>query len=135
MSRTDKDRPYWVVLNDKTIPKTYEHNHTKFGHYGINYWGKRKYTPDYCTAFEDLTWHTYDDIYYLPCRPREIVSTGGGKWPLDFRLKLYRRRRRDFLKEQVKRFNSNWQLHGDYDFMNDDVFEERRDETSHQPNY
>jgi hypothetical protein len=132
MSRTDKDRPYWVVLNDETIGMTYKHDHTRFGFIGVNYWGKLKIVADHCTAFENLTWHSWDDRHYLPCRRYEDFYTGGGgKRPLNCRLRKYRRRRRDFLKVQIKRYNSNPDLHDDLEFMNEDVFEVFRDESSH----
>lgn len=134
MSRTDKDRPYWVQINDKTIPQECSHNHTVFGIYQTDYWGKIKHTQDYCTEHEILTWNSSQDFYYFPCRRYPIVSLSGDKRPHDCRLKLYRRRRRDFLKGQVKKYNSNPDLHDDIEFMNEDVFEALRDERSHRKN-
>ena len=134
MSRTDKDRPYWVKLNDKTISQYCSHNHTSFGKWQNDHLGKIKYMQDYCTEFEEFTWNSFQDRHYFPCRRYSVLPQGGDKWPQDCRVKLYRRRRRDFLKGQVKKYNSNSDLHDDIEFMNEDVFEVLPDERNHRKN-
>lgn len=49
MSRTRKDRPDWVKLNDRKTPRIANHNHKQFGAEGMMFQGKKYSYLDYCT--------------------------------------------------------------------------------------
>jgi len=123
MSRTDKDRPYWVKINDDTLLKEYNHNHECFGDEWTNLRGVQRKMADHCTAFEYITWQMDRYWFQLPCKRELLISIGYWKLPPSYRHHKHRRHRRDYLKRQVKIFNSQHELHGDYEFMNDDVYE------------
>jgi len=49
MSRTRKDRPVRVRLNDKTEPKSGQHAHERLGAAGTTFWGEDYRFADRCT--------------------------------------------------------------------------------------
>ena len=142
MSRTHKDRPYWVRVNDFTLEMEYRHDHTVFGK--IERWPN----PDvnliyrymnYCTAFDrnvrpesplaSIYGKDIDGVHErweYPCIRFEIRRKNN-KWFYGFRYSksVVRPKERDFLRSQVRRYNSNYHLQDDTDFMNEDVFTTR----------
>lgn len=134
MSRTDKDRPMWVIFNDLSIPMKHQrHDHKMLGMVVLDYRGNPKKQPDECPVDKIYNWHDWHHRHFLlPCRRWPVfVNLGGGKIPHDCRLKPYRTQRRDFTKRQAKIYNSNYQLHDDLDFMDDETFELTWREKSH----
>jgi hypothetical protein len=131
MSRTDKDRPYWVVVNDETIDMRYVHDYHTLDLIGINYYSIYDIHSEYCTAYDRGIW-TARNLPRTPCFREPIVDKRGWwKLPKIDRSAPYRARRRDFLKNQVKIFNSQYGLHDGYDFMNEEVYEPFTNESSH----
>jgi hypothetical protein len=67
MSRTYKDRPYWVRANDKKEVREATHDHLRFGKTtkSIKY---GEYTvADYCTIDEPLKTGTFQESLERPC--------------------------------------------------------------------
>lgn len=143
MSRTDKDRPEWVRDNDFTLEMEYRHNHIVFGrikplpYYGIN--TICRYT-DYCTAFDVIPVQPdyvgtnifgkdnngKRELWEQPCIRFEIRRRSN-KWMSggDYPTHITRPKKRDFLKSQVRRFNSNYDAYDDYGFMEEDALAPR----------
>lgn len=143
MSRTDKDRPSWVKANDYTLELGYDHNHVIFGK--IERWSnpdsKLIYRyMDYCTAFDvvpvrpdyvDGRIFGKDKLgkrerWEYPC-VRYENRRHSNKWMsgADYPTHIIRPKKRDFLKSQVRRFNSNYDAYDDYGFMDEDAFPPR----------
>lgn len=58
MSRTDKDKPYWILCNDPQQVRHPYHNHNLFGKMTYkNFEGESQY-KDYCTIDEPVTKET-----------------------------------------------------------------------------
>lgn len=68
MSRTRKDRPYRVKVNDPAEPQRARHRHQAFGRAGTNFRGDKYAYQDRCTA-EDTVSHpsNRDRLAMLPC--------------------------------------------------------------------
>lgn len=68
MSRTRKDRPYRVRLNDKSEPKMRLHSHGSVGSVGTDFRGRDYRYADYCTI-EERSLHSSnrDPMNRRPC--------------------------------------------------------------------
>jgi len=129
MSRTDKDRPYWVRANDHTEARFEHHDHLKFGYEYeyVNTRGKRvevKYA-DYCTVNEPEVRYNHHEELDRPC----------GKWvghgyffgrysPKKKDRKVYywgpmRAARTRYLTNAVKDFNSFGEVDEEFYFQED----------------
>ncbi len=92
MSRTRKDRPYRVRVNDPREAKTVFHNHEAFGRSGIDYRGNEYGYADHCTADERTTHLSNRDStnrrpcerhlawQYGPCNHVSRQELVGGYW-------------------------------------------------------
>ena len=141
MSRTDKDRPDWVRLNDSMLEMEYRHNHLNFDReedYGTDYVYFQYH--DHCTAYEVIPQkpiHSNSFVYggirslenlEFPCARRQARYKND---KLHYRLDIYlapyyhkeeiRVQERVFLRNEAKRYNSNY-LSSDEYFMDDNVF-------------
>lgn len=145
MSRTDKDRPYWVRLNDYTVEVKYKHDHLKFDTFKRIYsFGKPITMLDYanhCTAFDLVTTRPLFGRYPIirgdflrmsnpipanPCFRYIALYKRAYVWNVrPYMSDIVRPKQRDFLKSQVRRFNSNYATYNDYDFMDEEVFTTR----------
>lgn len=68
MSRTQKDRPYRVRVNDRTEPRERKQSHTSFGVSGTNFLGLDYGYADHCTI-DDPVLHrsNRDPMNRPPC--------------------------------------------------------------------
>jgi hypothetical protein len=85
MSRTRKDRPYRVKVNDPREPKYISHRHGAFGVSGTNFLGQDFAYQDHCTADEPAIHPSNRDR--MAMRPCEMH--------LDWQYKFSRRASRD----------------------------------------
>lgn len=68
MSRTRKDRPYRVKVNDPREPTYASHRHSAFGITGTNFLGQDFGFQDHCTADEPAIHRSNRDVMALrPC--------------------------------------------------------------------
>lgn len=85
MSRTRKDRPYRVKVNDPREPKYISHRHSALGLTGSNFLGNEFGFKDRCTADDPAIHRSNRDIMALPpCEPH-----------LDWQSRFSRRPSRD----------------------------------------
>lgn len=116
MSRTRKDRPYWVRLNDKkeTIAKNEYHNHNIFGKTITLWTGEERTYADYCTIDEPAMNRSNREIRQRPCR----ISPGWNYYygtPTSERVNLgywspLRRDETDKLRKLTKFYNAGEDL-------------------------
>lgn len=66
MSRTRKDRPYRVRVNDKSEPKQLRHSHASFAVTGINFLGEEFGYADHCTIEEPVVHRSNRDPMNRP---------------------------------------------------------------------
>lgn len=84
MSRTRKDRPVWVKLNDRKTPRIAEHNHNLFGKKGLYGFGEPKEYAylDYCTIDkpQEAVVHIKEQspCYYYAAIPKIFYAKYGG---------------------------------------------------------
>lgn len=70
MSRTRKDRPYRVKVNDPREPSRVVHRHGVLGLAGTNFLGRDFAYEDHCTADEPAIHRSNRDVLALrPCEP------------------------------------------------------------------
>jgi hypothetical protein len=89
MSRTRKDRPYRVKVNDPREPKRVSHRHSAFGISGTNFLGQDFAVQGHCTADQPAVHRSNRDR--LAVRPCET--------DLDWRLSHSRRVPRGVITE------------------------------------
>lgn len=89
MSRTDKDRPYWVKANDETLLRAPRHDHTSLGIFFSQYLiGVSQYS-DHCTIDEPVERNWRDN-------ENRIVPT------CDYAPSVYHRLERSHTREDRK---------------------------------
>lgn len=129
MSKTDKDRPYWVRANDNTEARFDVHDHNHFGH---EYKFRNRYgvevvirVAEHCTINEPEINHHDKEAYAKPC----------GKWightyyygrhsPSKKARKVYywgpmRAARTNYLTNAVKDYNSFGEVDEEFYFQED----------------
>lgn len=82
MSRTDKDRPYRVRVNDPSEAKDRSHRHTSFGARGTNFLGEEYGYADHCTI-DEPTLHrsNRDPLNRPPCEAHLAFQYRPGSRP------------------------------------------------------
>lgn len=89
MSRTRKDRPDRVKLNDPSEPKRVSHRHAALGRSGTNFLGLDFAYKDHCTADEPAVHRSNRDITALrPCEP-QVARKSSGRVPRDVITEFY----------------------------------------------
>lgn len=82
MSRTHKDRPVWVKLNDRKTRRVEEHNHHRFGETGVFYKGGTYSYLEYCTIDkpQEAVHHAegQSPCYYYAAIPKIFYAKYGG---------------------------------------------------------
>lgn len=129
MSKTDKDRPYWVLANDNTLPRFSYHDHLKLG-------TEREYTnsrgrkvsvkyADYCTVNEPtVSYHRAEEME-RPCGKWIGHARFAGRYsPTKKARKVFywgpmRATRTNYLTKAVKDFNSFGEVDEDFYFQED----------------
>lgn len=84
MSRTLKDRPGWVKVNDPRMPTLTDHRHTLLGKEILHYVGGMPTVgryPDTCTIDEPVVYRTDRPGELLPCRRQNGWTTRKGPAP------------------------------------------------------
>jgi len=140
MSRTDKDRPWWVRSNDFTLAMKFSHEHLSFDTtYAPPFYGNSMYVLNYCTMFDRMPkrpvyvdseiFEYHEDgtivFYKFPC-VRWSWRDVERRWNSSphYHKHVMRPKERDFLKAEVKRYNSGY-VDGDEYFMDEEVFTTR----------
>lgn len=119
MSRTDKDRPYWVRVQDESEPRQAHHEHQRFGRVSHTLSGKIIEVADHCTIDEPTRGNgPYGYNWEKPC-------TYHLSWAYSYyNVDRYRRRamywgplRMDesmTLRKAVKQYNSTGEVDDDF---------------------
>lgn len=122
MSRTKKDRPYWVKVNDKKEAKRAHHDHESLGKIVRNFRGKIVKYADECTLEVPQT-HSSSDDHRSTCH--YSLGYGYRYWgdrgqDRADRLNTYynplRTMERDALNKAAKEYNANGDIEKDIFF-------------------
>jgi hypothetical protein len=91
MSRTRKDRPERVKLNDPREPRQVDHNHAILGRSGRNFLGKDFAFQDRCTGDDPATHRSNTDpLAKRPCEPGLTWKhSATGRVPRDSITQMY----------------------------------------------
>lgn len=82
MSRTRKDRPYRVRVNDRTEARKRSHRHTSFGVTGTNFLGERYGYADHCTIDKPVVHRSSrDPMNRPPCEAHLAFQHRPGSRP------------------------------------------------------
>lgn len=115
MSRTFKDRPYWIRVNDPKTLRYAVHHHASFGHVYTPFNGKPVHILDYCTIDEP---YSAGDNYPKPCYYRLISPHRYDETTKEMRHNAYwepmRTDERIVLRNAVKDYNTYGEIDEDF---------------------
>jgi hypothetical protein len=114
MSRTKKDRPYWVKLNDKKVAKRPHHNHAVIGKTVRGFRGNIITYADECTLEQPET-HSSNDDHRRPCS--YLLGYGYGYWldgmTREDRMNTYYNPLRTMEREELTKAKKEYNATGD----------------------
>lgn len=117
MSRTLKDRPVWVALNDPRMPTLPEHGHTLLGKEIVHFVGGMPTVgsyPDDCTIDAPVTYRTDRLGELRPCQPQNGWTTRKGPAP-----SARKRREKYWAPERAAKRSAIRRMAGEYNTTGD----------------